>query len=65
MSDGGYDVSDSTAATARPSQEADLRFTITRDGQSPSRTEPYLGAGGHLVALRDGDLAFLHVHPPL
>jgi hypothetical protein len=24
--------------------------------------EPYLGAFGHLVALRDGDLAFLHVH---
>ena len=21
------------------------------------------GAGGHLVALREGDLAFLHVHP--
>ena len=27
------------------------------------RTEPYLGAGGHLVALREGDMAFLHVHP--
>jgi hypothetical protein len=26
-------------------------------------TEPYLGAGGHLVALREGDLAYLHVHP--
>ncbi|MEJ7787259.1 MAG: hypothetical protein WKF96_20855 [Solirubrobacteraceae bacterium] len=26
-------------------------------------TDPYLGAGGHLVALREGDLAFLHVHP--
>jgi hypothetical protein len=26
-------------------------------------TEPYLGAAGHLVALRDGDLAYLHVHP--
>ena len=25
--------------------------------------EPYLGAFGHLVALRDGDLAYLHVHP--
>ena len=29
----------------------------------PVDTEPYLGAGGHLVALREGDLAFLHVHP--
>ncbi len=25
--------------------------------------EPYLGAFGHLVALRDGDLAYLHAHP--
>jgi hypothetical protein len=25
--------------------------------------EPYLGARGHLVALREGDLAYLHVHP--
>ena len=39
-----------------------LAFTITRDGK-PIETEPYLGAGGHLVALREGDLAFLHVHP--
>ena len=36
--------------------------TVTRDG-APVETEPYLGAGGHLVALREGDLAFLHVHP--
>ena len=34
-----------------------------RERGEPVRTEPYLGAGGHLVALRDGDLAFLHVHP--
>jgi hypothetical protein len=39
-----------------------LGFTITRDGK-PVETEPYLGAGGHLVALREGDLAYLHVHP--
>ena len=39
-----------------------LGFTITRDG-APVETEPYLGAGGHLVALREGDLAYLHVHP--
>jgi hypothetical protein len=35
---------------------------VTRDGR-PVVVEPYLGARGHLVALRDGDLAFLHVHP--
>ena len=60
-SDGGYDVR-LDAGRVRPGEEADLRFTITRDGQ-PVETEPYLGAGGHLVALREGDLAFLHVHP--
>ena len=25
--------------------------------------QPYLAAYGHLVALREGDLAYLHVHP--
>ena len=35
------------------------RSPATAAGQ----VEPYLGAGGHLVALREGDLAFLHVHP--
>jgi hypothetical protein len=61
VSDDGYDVR-LESGDAQPGEEADLRFTITRDG-TPVRTEPYLGAGGHLVALREGDLAFLHVHP--
>ena len=39
-----------------------LRFTVSRNGE-PVHVEPYLGAGGHLVALREGDMAFLHVHP--
>ena len=51
----GYDVRLDARGTL-------LRFTITRDGE-PVQAEPYLGAGGHLVALREGDLAFLHVHP--
>jgi hypothetical protein len=61
VSDGGYDVR-LAAGHLRPSEAADLRFTITRNGV-PVHTEPYLGAGGHLVALREGDMAFLHVHP--
>jgi len=61
VSDGGYDVR-LDAGRARPGEEADLRFAITKNGQTV-HTEPYLGAGGHLVALREGDLAFLHVHP--
>ena len=60
-SGGGYDVR-LDAARARPGEEAALRFAITKDGRAV-RPERYLGAGGHLVALREGDLAFLHVHP--
>jgi hypothetical protein len=61
VSDGGYEVR-LDHATPSAGKESELRFTVSRDGQ-PVRTEPYLGAGGHLVALREGDLAFLHVHP--
>src|SRR5947199_9053381 len=39
-----------------------LAFSVTRAGR-PVALEDYLGAKGHLVALRQGDLAFLHVHP--
>ena len=39
------------------------RFTVFEDGRRVRDIEPYLGARGHLVALREGDLAFLHVHP--
>jgi hypothetical protein len=60
-SDLGYEVR-LDAGAARAGQPAELRFSIYRDGR-PVHTEPYLGAGGHLVALREGDLAFLHVHP--
>jgi Domain of unknown function (DUF4396) len=48
--------------TSRAGREEDLRFAITRGGRAV-KAERYLGAGGHLVALRQGDLAFLHVHP--
>jgi hypothetical protein len=60
-SDAGYDVR-LDAGEAHAGKEIELRFTISKDGV-PVPTEPYLGAGGHLVALREGDLAFLHVHP--
>ena len=59
--DTGYDVvMESGAASA--GDEAELEFTASRDGD-PVEVEPYLGADGHLVALREGDLAYLHVHP--
>ncbi|MGH2746198.1 MAG: hypothetical protein ACRDLY_17650 [Thermoleophilaceae bacterium] len=42
---------------------ANVRFSVFKDGERLRDVEPYLGARGHLVALREGDLAFLHVHP--
>ena len=47
--------------TKRLQREAPRR-ALERQGE-PVEVEPYLGADGHLVALREGDLAFLHVHP--
>jgi hypothetical protein len=44
-------------------EEARLTLRVTRDGAPVTDLEPYLGAYGHLVALRSGDLAYLHVHP--
>jgi hypothetical protein len=43
-------------------EESELRFSVARNGE-PVEVQPYLGADGHLVALREGDLAYLHVHP--
>lgn len=57
----GYDVSFDGELVA--GTESELTVTVTRDGQPVSDLEPYLGALGHLVAIRDGDLAYLHVHP--
>jgi hypothetical protein len=57
----GLRVSLPTGA-ASAGAESELAFTVTRDG-APVGVADYLGAKGHLVALRQGDLAFLHVHP--
>jgi hypothetical protein len=56
----GYDVA--LKGSPKVGAEGDLEFTVTRDGKTVA-VQPYLGADGHLVALREGDLAYLHVHP--
>lgn len=45
------------------SADAKLTLGVSRDGKPVTDLQPYLGAYGHLVALRSGDLAYLHVHP--
>lgn len=58
----GYDVELLTEEiTAR--QRSRLTFEVQRNGDPVSELDEYLGALGHLVALREGDLAYLHVHP--
>ena len=39
-----------------------LLMTVTTEGR-PATLEPYLGAFGHLVVLREGDVGYVHVHP--
>ncbi|MEX1079146.1 MAG: heavy-metal-associated domain-containing protein [Homoserinimonas sp.] len=56
----GYEVMVVGSLTAGSTSE--LTLSVSRDGEPVTTLEPYLGAFGHLVALRDGDLAYLHVH---
>ncbi|HEX8629951.1 MAG TPA: hypothetical protein VF755_17475, partial [Catenuloplanes sp.] len=46
-----------------PGTSSKLTLSVSRDGGPVTDLQPYLGAYGHLVALRAGDLAYLHVHP--
>ncbi|QBR92836.1 hypothetical protein [Nocardioides euryhalodurans] len=51
--EGGLTAGESSPVTA----------VVTRGGEPVTDLQPYLGSYGHLVALREGDLAYLHVHP--
>lgn len=44
-------------------EETELVATVRRDGQPVTDLGHYLGELGHLVVLRDGDLAYVHGHP--
>lgn len=48
---------------AHPGRLSTLTATVSRDGRPVTDLDPYLEAYGHLVALRQSDLAYLHVHP--
>jgi hypothetical protein len=49
------------AESLRTGEENELRFEVSRDGRAVA-VGTYLGARGHLVILREGDLAYLHNH---
>jgi hypothetical protein len=40
-----------------------LLMKVTGPDGKPATLEPYLGAFGHLVVLREGDIGYVHVHP--
>jgi hypothetical protein len=44
-------------------EHSTLKLSVAKDERPVADLQPYLGAYGHLVALRGGDLAYLHVHP--
>jgi hypothetical protein len=46
-----------------PGKSSPVTLTVSKDGRPVTDLQPYLAAYGHLVALREGDLAYLHVHP--
>jgi hypothetical protein len=57
----GYEVTLDGDLT--PGQSSKLTLKVSKDGKPVTDLQPYLGAYGHLVALRARDLAYLHVHP--
>lgn len=57
----GYEVAIASESTS--AGEVEIALTVRKDGRLVTDLQPYLGAFGHLVAMRAGDLAYAHVHP--
>lgn len=49
--------------TPRIDSTRPMLMAVVGAGGKLATLEPYLGAFGHLVVMRQGDLAYLHVHP--
>jgi hypothetical protein len=57
----GYTVT--LSGTPNANESSMVTLSVSREGKPVTDLQPYLGAYGHLVALRASDLAYLHVHP--
>lgn len=57
----GFEVT--IAGDLRGGASSELTISVAENGAPVTTLQPYLGAFGHLVVLRDGDLDYLHVHP--
>lgn len=51
--------------TPRTESTQPLLMTVVGSGGTPATLQPYLGAYGHLVMFRQGDLGYVHIHPEL
>ncbi|MFC4148696.1 copper resistance protein CopC [Micromonospora mangrovi] len=52
------------AGTPTAGSTVPMAFAVGRTGSSgPVAVQRYLGAYGHLVVIREGDLGYVHVHP--
>lgn len=57
----GYRVTIGTRA--KEGGDLTVSLTVRNGGRLVTDLQPYLGAAGHLVAMRAADLAYAHVHP--
>jgi hypothetical protein len=58
----GFEIS-LTHDTLHANKATKLHFAVSRNGKPVPSFDNYVGHRGHLVALRDGDLSYSHVHP--
>lgn len=57
----GFDVD--LTGSLKAGEPRTLTAEVEGPGSAEIELEPYLGSTGHLVVLREGDLAYLHAHP--
>ena len=58
----GYDITFSVPASLKKQQELTYTLTIQQGGRTVTNLQPYLGALGHSVILKEGTLDFIHTH---
>ena len=62
--DGSVTATLVTSGPFKTNEHTQLRFQLTKNNQPAADIAPYLGAFGHVVAIRHGDADdFFHVHP--
>ncbi len=58
----GYTIALATDPQASVTGMNTLSFKVTKDGKPVTNLQPYLGALGHAVVLKEGTLDYIHAH---